>query len=106
MWRYHCSLLKVLSWFLKWEIAVTEIWYASAKRDVGVQPNGKQTVKILMKVVMLLVGMKSAVRLERLSRIQSASWFIRHEPEKMRKDGDTTKGTTKVGASDTWTGDI
>lgn len=54
-----------------------------------------------MKVVMLLVGMKSAVRLERLSRIQSASWFIRHEPEKMRKDGDTTKGTTKVGASDT-----
>lgn len=58
-------------------------------------------VKILIKVVMLFVGMKSAVRFERLSRIHSAFWFIRHEPEKMRKDGHTIKATTKVGASDT-----
>lgn len=71
------------------------------KQDIGVQLNGKQMVKILIKVVMLLVGMKSAVRFERLSRIHSAFCFIRHEPEKMRKDGDTTKATTKVCVSDT-----
>lgn len=43
------------------------------------QLNDRQMVKILTKVVTLMVRMKSALRFERLSRIRTADWFIRHE---------------------------